>query len=74
MITIDDLRRQLDALGLPGTTAVVIAKDGEGNAFSPLHEAEASMYASAGLGAGERYDEGDAPGAAVPAVFLWPTR
>lgn len=43
-MTLDELRAQLDALNLPGPTLVVLAKDAEGNRFSPLSEAEGAMY------------------------------
>lgn len=85
-MTIDELREQLDALGVPGDTLVVLAKDAEGNDFSPASEAEVSMYAADTTWSGERYmteadrqatgepDEySEAPDDAVRAVFLWPT-
>ena len=85
-LTLDDLRTQLEALDhLPGTTPVVLAKDGEGNGFSPLTEAEPAMYAADTTWSGERYlteeqrqatgapDEwSEAPDDAVAALFLWP--
>lgn len=85
-MTLAELRAQLDALNLPDDTLVVLAKDGEGNGFSPAVEAEHAMYLAESGWSGERYltdadrqaqddaDEYDeAPDDAVPAVFLWPT-
>jgi hypothetical protein len=85
-MTIDDLRRQLDALGVPGDTPVILSKDAEGNGFSPACEAEVAMYAAETTWSGEHYmteedrratgqpDEySEAPDDAVRAVFLWPT-
>lgn len=85
-MTLDDLRTQLQALAhLSGDTLVVLAKDGEGNGFSPLAEAEPAMYAADTTWSGERYltdeqrqatgepDEcSEPPDDAVPALFLWP--
>ena len=82
-----ELRRQIAALDhLPDNTPVVLAKDAEGNGFSPLDEAETGMYLAQTTWYGEHYlteeqrlakdDPGDydeAPSDAVPAVFLWPT-
>ena len=85
-MTLDELRKQLDALNVPGDTPVILAKDAEGNGFSPAVEAEVAMYAADSTWSGERfmteadrqatgqpaeYDE--APADAVRAVFLWPT-
>jgi hypothetical protein len=85
-VTIDELRKQLDALEVPGGTLVILAKDAEGNDFSPACEAEVSMYAADTTWSGDRYmteedrqatgepDEyAAAPDEAVRAVFLWPT-
>lgn len=85
-MTIDEFRRQLAELDLPGDTPVILAKDAEGNGFSPLVEAETAMYAAESTWSGERYmtdaqreETGDAdeyeaaPDDAVNAVFLWPT-
>lgn len=83
---LSDLRRRLAELDhLPDETIVVLAKDGEGNRFSPLSEVEQSMYLADSTHSGEHYpteadrlamddpDEYDeAPDEAVPAVFLWP--
>lgn len=82
-----DLRRQLAALDhLPDETPVILAKDAEGNGFSPLTEAETGMYAAETTWSGEHYlteeqrlakdepeDWFEAPDDAVLAVFLWPT-
>lgn len=85
-MTLDELRKQIAALDVPGDTPVILAKDAEGNGFSPACEAEVSMYAADTTCAGERYmtdadrqatgepDEySAAPADAVTAVFLWPT-
>lgn len=81
------LRAQLAGLDhLPGETIVVLAKDGEGNGYSPLAEVEDAMYDADSTYSGQRYmtdavytalddpdDYSQAPESAVPAVFLWPT-
>jgi hypothetical protein len=85
-MTLAELRAQLAALDLPDDTLVVLAKDAEGNGHSPLVEVEHAMYLAESTWSGERYlteaqrlaepdpDEySEAPDAAVPAVFLWPT-
>lgn len=85
-MTLAELRAQLAALNLPDGTVVILAKDGEGNGFSPLVEADPGMYLADTTWSGERYlteeqrlakEEPDdwfqAPDDAVPAVFLWPT-
>lgn len=85
-MTLAELRAQLDALNLPDDTPVILAKDAEGNGFSPLVEADPGMYLADTTWSGERYlteeqrlvetnpDEwSQAPDDAVPAVFLWPT-
>lgn len=86
-MTIDELRRSLDNLNLPGTTTVVMTKDGEGNGgASPLADVTVSMYAADNTWSGdlymteqqrsesgepEEYDE--APDDAVLVVVLDPT-
>ncbi|MFD0053031.1 hypothetical protein ACFVHR_04805 [Streptomyces sp. NPDC127168] len=81
-----DLRAALSNLDhLPDDTLVVLAKDAEGNGFSPLVEVEHAMYRAETTWSGERYlteeqrlaeaepdDWSEAPDDAVPAVFLWP--
>lgn len=81
------LRAQLAELDhLPGETIVVLAKDGEGNGYSPLAEVEDAMYLAESTWSGEHYltaeqvaadpecgEDDEAPDDAVPAVFLWPT-
>lgn len=82
-LTVADLQAALALL--PSDMLVVLAKDGEGNGFSPLSEAESAMYAADSTWSGERYmteeqrqatgepDEySPAPADAVPALFLWP--
>lgn len=83
-MTLDDLRAQLQELAhLPGDTLVVLAKDAEGNGYSPLSTVDHAMYAAYNTWSGEHYaspetraaepDEWDeAPDDAVPALFLWP--
>lgn len=83
-MTVADLQAALALL--PSDMPVVLAKDGEGNGFSPLVEAEPALYAADTTWSGERYmtdeqrratgepDEySEAPEDAVPALFLWPT-
>lgn len=85
-MTLAELRAQLDALNLPDDTIVVLAKDAEGNGFSPAVEAATGMYLADTTWSGEHYmteeqrlaetdpDEwSEAPDDAVRAVFLWPT-
>lgn len=85
-MTLAEFRAQLDALNLPDDTLVVLAKDGEGNGFSPAVETEHAMYLADTTWSGEHYpteearlaepdpDEySEAPDDAVHAVFLWPT-
>ncbi|HEX5541987.1 MAG TPA: hypothetical protein VFX60_10585 [Micromonospora sp.] len=85
-MTLDELRKQLDELDMPGDTPVILSKDAEGNGFSPVTEVEVAMYAAETTWSGERYmteeerqatedpDEYyEAPDDAVRAVFLWPT-
>lgn len=85
-MTLNELRKQLDTLNLPGDTPVILAKDAEGNGFSPAEEVEVSMYAAESTWSGEHYmteedrqatgepDEySEAPEDAVRAVFLYPT-
>ncbi|MCX4681656.1 hypothetical protein OG413_41380 [Streptomyces sp. NBC_01433] len=86
-MTLAELRTALAELDhLPGDTTVVLAKDAEGNAFSPLDEVDPSMYHAETEWSGERYmtdaarqaqadpdDYDKAPDNAVPAVLLWPT-
>lgn len=85
-MTLNELRKQLDALNVPGHTPVILAKDAEGNGFSPVSNTEVAMYAAETTWYGERYmteearqatrrpDEyAEPPEAAVRAVFLWPT-
>lgn len=85
-----DLTSLRDALAkldhLPGDTLIVLAKDGEGNGFSPLADLDEAMYDADSTYSGDRYlsdadreatgqpDEySEAPESAVAAVFLWPT-
>lgn len=43
-ITLDQLREALRELDMPGDTPIVIAKDQEGNDFSPLVEAQTDAF------------------------------
>jgi len=85
-MTLAELRAQLDALNLPDDTIVVLAKDAEGNGFSPAVEAAPGMYLADTTYSGEHYmaeeqrlaetdpdDWSQAPDDAVRAVFLWST-
>lgn len=87
-MTLDEAIKQLSDLRdeLGGDVLVVLAKDGEGNGFSPACEIEHAMYAAETTWSGERYmtevqrqaeedpdDYDEAPEGAVPAVFIWPT-
>ncbi|MFF7184670.1 hypothetical protein ACFZAR_05425 [Streptomyces sp. NPDC008222] len=84
-MTLAELRRQLNALNLPGDTPVVLSTDAEGNGFSPLSVLDDALYLAHNSFNGEWYatDEmrtqnpenewDEAPSEAKPAVFLWPT-
>lgn len=86
-MTLDDLRRELDALGLPGDTPVILEKDAEGNGYSPLAGLAEAMYKAETTWSGEAYatnaevddpasrltDDDRAPEGAVTAVVFWPT-
>lgn len=83
-MTLAELRAQLDALNLPDTTPVILARDAEGNGYSPvaqvddaMYEAESTysgqLYATPGMRAAEPGEWDEAPDSAVPAIFLWPT-
>lgn len=85
-LTLADLRQQLATFDhLSDETPVVLAKDGEGNGYSPLAELSPGMYLAETTWSGEHYptaeqlrddpnaeEEDGAPEEAVPAVFLWP--
>lgn len=83
-MTLAELRAQLDALNLPDDTPVILARDAEGNGYSPvaaaddaLYEAESTysgqFYASPEMRAAEPGEWDEAPDSAVRAIFLWPT-
>lgn len=86
-MTLAEFRAALAKLDyLPDDTTVVLAKDAEGNGFSPLEAAEEGMYWAETTWSGEHYlteeqrlaktdpdDYSQAPDDAVRAVFLWPT-
>jgi len=82
-LTVADLQAALALL--PSDMLVVLAKDGEGNGFSPLAATESALYLAENTWSGEFYmteddrqgqedpDEySEAPADAVPALFLWP--
>jgi hypothetical protein len=71
-MTVAELRKALEAFD--DDHLVVMAKDAEGNSYSPLADAGAGMYLADTTWAGDVYYEGDGvPGGAVPAVVLGPT-
>lgn len=83
-MTLAELRAQLDALNLPDDTIVILARDVEGNGYSPvasaddaLYDAESpysgQFYATAEMRAAEPDEWDEAPDSATRAVFLWPT-
>lgn len=65
-VRVGDLRRILAAFD--DTDLVILSKDGEGNAFSPLSEAEVNHYEAESSWSGEL--TGDGPGERC--VVLWP--
>lgn len=70
-MTVTELIKVLEEM--PGNTVVVMSKDGEGNSFSPLYEAEQAFYLADSTWSGERESEEDGiSDDAVTAVFLWP--
>lgn len=85
-LTLGELRKQLAELEhLPDSTPLVMAKDAEGNGFSPLNDLEEGMYLALTTWSGEHYlteqqrqskdcpdDYDEAPEEAVHAIFLWP--
>lgn len=54
---------------------VVLAKDGEGNDYSPLDSYSTGVYEAHSTWSGDVYDENDedAPEDLPPVVVLWPT-
>lgn len=83
-MTLAELREQLDALDLPDDTIVILAKDAEGNGYSPVAQVDDAMYDAESTYSGQHYANADlravepgewseAPDSAVPALFLWPT-
>lgn len=64
--------------GVPDETLIVLSKDGEGNGYSPLADAESAFYLADSTWSGDVYDE-DAdeeedrpPAGAVPCVVFSP--
>lgn len=83
-MTLAELRAALDALNLPDDTPVILARDAEGNGYSPVVQADDALYdaespysgqfyATPEMRAAEPGEWDEAPDSAVPAVFLWPT-
>ncbi|MFB7836186.1 hypothetical protein [Streptomyces sp. NPDC056056] len=74
-MTLAELRAFLTELAeLPDNTPVILAKDSEGNGYSPLDEAALAIYCAAGEYSGEyRRIEDSRPNEGELAVFLWPT-
>jgi hypothetical protein len=68
-MTVADLRRLLDEL--PPEAIVVLAKDSEGNDFSPLADHGTGTYTPRRPWSGEFTP--DPAGDSFPAVCLWPT-
>jgi hypothetical protein len=54
-MTLDELRKALDELGLAGDTSVILQKDAEGNGYSPLDGADEAMYLAESTWSGETY-------------------
>lgn len=72
-MTVAELRKALEAFD--DDHLVVMAKDAEGNSYSPLSDAGAGMYLADTTWTGDVYYAGDdgVPDDAVPAVVLGPT-
>ena len=78
-MTVGGLKTALEAF--PDDTIVVMAKDGEGNGFSPLYEGTLERYEAESTWSGEvlytNDQDDDVDGSesedGVPAVILWPT-
>jgi ribosomal protein L7Ae-like RNA K-turn-binding protein len=72
-MTVKELIKELQKRN--GALLVVMAKDAEGNSFSPLCEAETYLYVPNNAWSGEVYNMDYAEvaeGKAVKAVVLWP--
>jgi len=67
-MTVAELREALQ--NQPDDAPVILAKDAEGNAFSPLDEAEPSRWVAYNTWSGEVRDLDSGQG--VRAVVLWP--
>lgn len=72
------LRAALDEM--PDDGLVVLAKDGEGNSFSPLSDSSFALYVPESTWAGDIYEPGDDEydnalegGESESCVVLWPT-
>lgn len=85
-MTLGDVRKMVAAWDhLPADTPALLAKDGEGDAYSPLEDGDEGMYLPESGWSGEHYlteeqrqakeepdDHAEAPEGAVHAVFFWP--
>lgn len=65
-VTVGRLRARLNEFD--DSMLVVLAKDGEGNSFSPLAEVDGSTYAADSTWSGWLTE-----GEGVPCAVLWPT-
>jgi len=70
VMTVRGLRKALKKL--PGDTLIVLARDEEGNAFSPLADISRGKYSRSRREYVDNSDDWAAPGDAVPVVTLWP--
>jgi hypothetical protein len=72
-LTVKDLKYML--AGLDDDLRVIVAKDNEGNGYSPLVEVEPAFYEIYSPWSGEyfHHKDTDRPDDSKPAVFLWPT-
>lgn len=52
---------------------VILAKDAEGNSFSPLVESHTAYYLEMTTWSGDIQDEDEHNASSVPCVVLWPT-
>lgn len=69
-MTVRDLRKALKKLS--GDTLVMLARDEEGNAFSPLADISRGKYSRSRRECVDDSDDWPAPKDAVPVVTLWP--
>ncbi len=71
---VSELIEMLEALDADSDAIVILAKDGEGNGFSPICEADAAHYIPFNKYSGEciHTDDVDDHPDAVSCVCLWP--